>query len=155
MNFAAKRKREALEPEAKKTKAVMGDRERELVSLSLEWPIYNHPDGGTIKITPWGSLRQYTNEAGEMVTKFEDVTFNDYSFAMSPSNSDNQYYDMPTTPMSLSVSSRSSPVPCEAERYVMEGFSQAPPQFAQEQENYFGMEEQEEYSDTYNDDSMV
>lgn len=166
MNLAAKRKREAAEPDSKKVKAPLGDRERELFAQSSEWPVYNHPDGGTVKITPWGSLRQYTNDAGETVTRFEDVSFNDYSFAMSPGNFSNQCYDMPTTPMSLSMSTRSSPVPermfsptCDAEQYVVEGYSR-PQQYAQEQENYFGMEnDHEEYLDVLNEsldeDAMV
>lgn len=176
MFSVSKRKRDAYDSECKKSKAQVGERERELISLSNEWPLYNHPDGGTVKITPWGSLRQYIDpETGELVTRFEDVTFSNYSFAMSPSNSDNQFYELPSTPMSLNAtnSARSSPAlgeqmrfspSSEVEQYVVDGYrnhdsknisGQAveQPLFGQEQENYFGMVENED-SDM-NNDSMV
>lgn len=165
----SKRKRDASEVECKKAKAQVGEKERELISLSGEWPIYNHPNGGTVKITPWGSLRQYVDlQTGEQVTRFEDVTFNDLSFASSATNSDNQIYELPQTPMSLNGlnSARSSPAigdmrfspSNEAEQYVVEGYrrGEAAEQllFGPEQENYFGMMESEELSDV-NNDSMV
>lgn len=154
--FTSKRKRD--DDGEKKTKAMTPlEREHSVVTSSNEWPVYNHPDGGTIKITPWGSLRQFVNPAtGEQVTKFEDVSFSDYSFQpLQPS----PYYDMPTTPVSMSVSNRSSPVPqphemlvspsCEVESYVINGYNfyRAPErsdQFSQEQENYLGMMDQDE-----------
>lgn len=176
-----KRKREASEPDMKKSKAIVGEKEKELYSLSDEWPVYNHPEGGTIKITPWGSLRQYVDpQSGETVTSFEDASFSDLTFANSAQN---QYYELPSTPMSLNMSSssRSSPVPekmsfspsCEAELYVVDGYRSGGPngcyqgannaagqtvgqqQFSQEQEHYFGMMEYEEFSDNNNDSMMV
>lgn len=165
----SKRKRDAPEFECKKSKAQVGEKERELISLSQEWPIYNHPNGGTVKITPWGSLRQYVDpQTGEQVTKFEDITFNDLSFALSATNTDNLFYELPLTPMSLNGSSsvRSSPAlgdvmfspTNEAEQYVVEGYrhgeAAVQPLFGPEQENYFGMVENEEFPDA-NNDSMV
>lgn len=181
-SFVNKRKREAPEPDMKKTKALVGEREKELYELSEEWPVYNHPEGGTVKITPWGSLRQYVDpQSGQNVTKFEDASFSDLSFANAAHN---QYYELPSTPMSLNMSSssRSSPDPekitfspnCEAELYVVDGYRSGglgngpgavngannvaghavgQQQFGQEQEHYFGMMEQEEFSDTT--DSMM
>lgn len=161
--FANKRKRDGPEADCKKTKALIGDKECEAMAQSSEWPMYNHPDGGTVKITPWGSLRQWTDPVtGEANTKFEDASFQELSFAMSQNNAHNQFYELPSTPISLnpSSSSRSSPVPMEsfnyspsslAEQYVVEGYRSGQ-QFAQEQENYLGMVD-EEYSD--NNDSMM
>lgn len=172
--FTNKRKRDACEQDVKKFKNLLENDEKALYSLSDEWPMYNHPDGGTVKITPWGSLRQYVDgQSGETVTRFEDSSFADLSFASS------QCYDLPSTPMSLNAtgSSRSSPTPenmmlspsCEAELYVVDGYrangehpaqeshstaGQGVGQFSQEQEHYFGMMEAEEYSDGAND-SMV
>ncbi|SGZ56919.1 CIC11C00000004856 [Sungouiella intermedia] len=190
MSFVNKRKRDASEPESKKTKALIGEKEKELYTLSEEWPVYNHPEGGTIKITPWGSLRQCVDaQTGETITKFEDASFSDLTFpaanvgAFGRQNwqsgqniagaQGNPYYELPSTPMSLNMSgsSRSSPVPdkvsfspsCEAELYVVDGYRYSGfngaagqavgQQFSQEQENFFGMEEQEEFSD--NNDSMM
>ncbi|GEQ71018.1 hypothetical protein JCM33374_g4699 [Metschnikowia sp. JCM 33374] len=165
MSFVAKRKRDT-EPDQKKPKAAFGEKEREVLSQSNDWPMYNHPDGGTVKITPWGSLRQWVDPVtGQSNTKFEDASFSDVSFAMSPSNIHNQCYELPSTPMSLNHpnSGRSSPAngdrfhfspTNEAELYVVEGYGQQrepssgfTPQYAQEQENYLGMEENEDYSD--------
>lgn len=163
MSFMNKRKREAPEPETKKTKAFVGERERELYSLLEEWPVYNHPEGGTVKITPWGSLRQYIDQnTGETVTKFEDCSFSELTFPT-------QQYELPSTPMSLNMSTslRSSPMPeklfspsSEAEQYVVDGYRDGAAagqsghqQFCQEQEHYFGMMEQEEYENS--NDSMV
>ncbi|KAJ8143539.1 hypothetical protein OY671_003341 [Metschnikowia pulcherrima] len=162
MSFVAKRKRDA-EPDSNK-KPTFGEKEQEILSQTNEWPMYNHPDGGTVKITPWGSLRQWIDPAtGQANTKFEDASFSEISFAMSPNNVHNQCYDLPTTPMSLnpSSSSRSSPAPDrfnfsptnEAELYVIEGYGQKQAnagftqEYAQEQEHYLGMEESEDFSD--------
>lgn len=165
MSFVAKRKRDA-EPEQKKPKAAFGEKEREILSQENEWPVYNHPDGGTVKITPWGSLRQWTDPVtGLTNTKFEDASFLDVSFEMSPNNVNNQCYELPTTPMSLTGpnSGRSSPhsgerfnfsPTNEAELYIVEGYGQPqteqrPTQeYAQEQEHFLGMEESEDFSDT-------
>lgn len=81
---------------------------------SDEWPIYSHPQGGWVKFTPWGSVRMTVNEQGEIVNKFEDVSFHDTSF------------DMPSTPVL-----EKSPVPNKEEV----GYGQ----YGVEQENYFGM----------------
>lgn len=169
MSVFNKRKRDAPGEDTKKPKALIGEKERELLSQSSEWPLYNHPDGGTVKITPWGSLRQWVDPAtGENRTKFEDASFLDLLFEMSPNNSNNQCYELPSTPMSLNPtsSSRSSPGPgdrfafspsSDAEQYVVDGYRGrehiGQQQFAQEQENYLGMDDHEEYSD--NNDSMM
>lgn len=180
MSFVNKRKREAPEPDMKKSKAVVSEREKELYSLLEEWPVYNHPEGGTVKITPWGSLRQYVDSnTGEVVTKFEDASFSDLTF---PNAAQNPYFELPSTPMSLNMSnsSRSSPMPeklpfspsSEAEQYVLDGYRNGGAtsqmgvnnaagqavgyqQFSQEQEHYFGMMEQEEFSDNTNDSMMM
>lgn len=198
MSFVNKRKRDAPEPDSKKTKASLGDNEKELYSMSDEWPVYNHPEGGTFKITPWGILRLWVDaQTGETTTRFEDSSFSDLTFpttnygAVSSGNwqnghnghntvngnPPNTYYELPSTPMSLNMSgsSTSSPVPenmtfspnCEAELYVVDGYRHVGfngaagqtvgqtvgQQFSQEQENFFGMEEQEEFSD--NNDTMM
>ncbi|KAK6454295.1 uncharacterized protein RJT20DRAFT_57704 [Scheffersomyces xylosifermentans] len=184
MNFASKRKREDADPDTKKLKNELSDKEKAEYSSSSEWPVYAHPDGGIVKITPWGSLRQFTNpDNGEMVTKFEDMSFTDYSF--NPSNTDvydvSQNTSLPSTPQSLYNNQQyhqnqrcagnynnSSPTPNikispndEAESYVIEGYKGITPppqssdnvthQFEQEQENYFGMNENQEEFD-YNDE---
>lgn len=158
MNFASKRKRDDTESDAKKIKNLV---ENEQYTNSNEWPVYSHPQGGLVKITPWGCLRQYTNpQTGELITKFEDSSFADYSFKPT------QTYDtMPSTPQSLYQSlsappsaahpgqdhqdhQMSSPIrvspSSEAETYVVQGYqAETPPhqdQFEQEHENYFGME---------------
>lgn len=153
MNFS-KRRRDEVEPDLKKTKNLVNEKEHlEFTSLN-EWPVYNHPEGGIVKITPWGSLRQYPNPVnGEMVTKFEDISFLDYLFE-SPHTAN--VYDnvvLPQTPQSIypgsdSISRCDSLSPShapdriritpsdETELYVMDGYQQ-------EHENYFGMEEME------------
>ncbi|OBA20968.1 hypothetical protein METBIDRAFT_42271 [Metschnikowia bicuspidata var. bicuspidata NRRL YB-4993] len=165
MSFVPKRKRDT-EPDQKKPKAAFGDKEREMLSQNNEWPMYNHPDGGTVKITPWGALRQWIDPAtGYAKTKFEDASFQEVSFEMSPSNTNNQCYELPTTPMSLHTSASGCSSPAygdklnfsptnEAELYVVEGYGQPresgqrpTQQYAQEQEHYLGMEESEDFSD--------
>lgn len=166
MSFASKRKRDA---ESDTNKKALGEKQRELLAQTEEWPMYAHPDGGTVKMTPWGSLRQWTDPmTGLSHTKFEDASFLDLSFAMSAQNANLQCYDLPSTPMSMNAPSlaRSSPSPMdrihlspstEAEQYVIDGyldkesiarqgngFGEYQPQFAQEQEHYFGMAEEEE-----------
>lgn len=157
MDFSPATKRKRDTPEDRKKMAKLTERELHEVTTSNEWPIYNHPEGGTIKITPWGALRQFMVN-GEMVTKFEDVTFSDYDFGqlnvqiqqpqLQPQM--NHQNEMPTTPMSLSVSNRSSPAPddihispsCEAEGYVVDGY-RGDQQFGREQEHFFGMMDQD------------
>lgn len=190
MDFVNKRKRDAPEPDTKKIKAPFGEKEKELFSLSEEWPVYNLPEGGTVKITPWGSLRLWTDpQTGETITRFEDASFSDLAFQTAnvgtmggsyyngpqgqnhASAQPNACYELPSTPMSLNMSSNSSPAPenmtfsptSEAELYVVDGYRHngnngaagqtVGQQFSQEQENFFGMEEQEEYSD--NNDTMM
>lgn len=52
------------------------------VNISEEWPVYDHPQGGSVKITPWGCLRQCIDSTlGAQVTRFEDSSFSDYDFA--------------------------------------------------------------------------
>lgn len=31
------------------------------ITSEAEWPQFIHPEGGIIKITPWGTLRQYVD----------------------------------------------------------------------------------------------
>lgn len=172
MNIASKRKRDG-ENEAKKPKALFGEKEREAITQSADWPMYKHPDGGTVKITPWGSLRQWADPyTGMTCTRFEDVSFLDMSFEKSYDQGSTNY-ELPSTPMSLNApsSARSSPTPgdgyqlspsTEAELYVIEGYNgtihqqpNAPHQnqchqphpFMQEHENYLGMDDNEEFTD--------
>lgn len=123
MNFAAKRKRDGHDSDVKKVK---NDIDEAAYSTSNEWPIYSHPEGGIVKITPWGCLRQFTHpEDGHLVTKFEDSSFMDYQFQSQQSYSQqspypqqpqhqapvsNQYESMPSTPQSLYQSQPSTGV---------------------------------------------
>jgi hypothetical protein len=81
---------------------------------SDEWPIYQHPQGGWVKFTPWGSVRMTINDQGETVSKFEDVSFHDTTF------------DLPSTPIL-----NKSPIPTNDDDLVCE--------YGMEHENYFGM----------------
>lgn len=127
---------------------------------SDEWPVYAHPQGGAVKITPWGCLRQYTDPvSGQPITKFEDSTFSKYAFETpaSPIASrssplpqdmydDIVMSDLPPTPQSIHYAPHAttnlelSPS-SEAEGYLRDGYSD----FHQEQEHYFGMGNDEEY----------
>lgn len=145
--YTGKRKREE-DDEAKRAKQVS---ERAAIE-GQDWPVYNHPEGGVVKITPWGSLRQFVNDKGETVTKFEDKEFHDLRFEPQ------DYY--PQTPQSLYPATNPLPVPQaktfglfdlspsnEVEGYVMDGYNRGyngltpPPQqqFEREHEHYFGM----------------
>lgn len=130
-----KRKRDDFDSDSKKVKNL----EPNEYETSNEWPIYNHPEGGIIKITPWGSLRQYQDANGEMVTKFEDVSFQDYPF-------DNKQDEYPATPQSIIPNNNPDPDRIkltpddEVEYYVMDGYKQ---QFETEPENYLTMEDEE------------
>ena len=103
--YTPKRKREDVESYQKKVKNA-SEREKQAYSTSEEWPVYSHPEGGIVKITPWGSLRQFQDQNGNTVTKFEDKGFQDYAFACG--NGQNHVYELPTTPQSMY---RSSPAP--------------------------------------------
>lgn len=164
MNFASKRKRDETEPDSKKVKNYINEKERQEFSTSNEWPVYSHPEGGMVKITPWGSLRQYVDGNGATVTKFEDVNFQDISFGGAAVA---EVYEMPSTPQSLNQSNNNfSSLPSnmdsdiklspgdEAEHYVISGYekhkSNNPNQFQQEHENYFGMDDRDmEYDDMH------
>ena len=158
MNFASKRKREEVEPDTKKVKNFINEKERQEFSSSNEWPVYNHPDGGIVKITPWGSVRQYMDACGITVTKFEDLYFQDISIANSHQTAN--VYEMPSTPVSMNQNSNNYSSPSmydvdgiklspsdEAENYVINGYGRLQgngaqqQQFQQEHENYFGMED--------------
>lgn len=157
---AGKRKCDALEAEIKRTKAILESEEAE------QWPVYVHPEGGTVKFSPWGSIREWVDPVtGQAGCKFEDTTFVNSTFDLTAPNPPlTQNYELPTTPLSLggATPSRASPTPAdrihyspssEAEQYVVEGYGDAGrketsrDQYVQEQENYFGMDEYEEYSD--------
>ncbi|EGV64952.1 hypothetical protein PSN45_005307 [Yamadazyma tenuis] len=140
---------------------------QKLYSSSNEWPIYNHPDGGIIKITPWGSIRQFEIN-GEVITKFEDMAFNDYNFAgtnitSSPNGIANtgnstaataihsgdvsnasEFQELPQTPQSIQ-SVRLSPYD-ETEQYVVKGYEDDMDQYSREPEHYLGMGD-DEYGD--------
>ncbi|ODV79462.1 uncharacterized protein CANTADRAFT_51884 [Suhomyces tanzawaensis NRRL Y-17324] len=144
MSFASKRKRD--EGGAEHTKKTRnGELPTQEYTTSDEWPIYAHPEGGIVKITPWGSLRQYTNDNGDHITKFEDVSFEDISFAKPGAAGTTPQDDyMPSTPQSLYNSqqyqqtnhqasyNQSQPTPVrptiklspsdEAEMYVVDGY---------------------------------
>ncbi|KAI5965090.1 hypothetical protein KGF57_000883 [Candida theae] len=71
----------------------------EAINSTTEWPQFIHPDGGIVKISPWGSIREYTDpKTNQTVTKFEDCNFDDYSFR---SESVEKIYQTPDTPQSL------------------------------------------------------
>lgn len=136
----SKRKRDDIEGDVKKTK-------NEDVVSSNEWPMYAHPDGGLVKITPWGSLRQYTDPiTGELISKFEDTSFHEHQFNMANMNAevDDMSIDptssqvMPPTPQSIQQCQLLTPSNnySDAESYVLNGYEG----FNQEHENYFGME---------------
>lgn len=164
MNFASKRKREEIEPDTKKVKNFIHEKESKEFSSSNEWPVYSHPDGGMVKITPWGCVRQYVDAGGNTLTKFEDVNFQDISFANSHTANT---YEMPSTPVSMNQTTNNYSSPTtydadgiklspsdEAESYVINGYGNLQgngvqqQQFGQEQENYFGMEDHDlEYDD--------
>lgn len=109
MEFTPKRKRDEFEPDCKKIKNFIDETTREELTDSNEWPQYSHPDGGIVKITPWGSLRQFQDPiTGETMTKFEDMSFSDYTFQNNNKiddiyNNVNQQTtpSMPSTPQSL------------------------------------------------------
>lgn len=116
----------------------------------LEWPIYNHPEGGIVKVTPWGILRQYTDANGNAITSFEDKDFSELK--MEPPET--LYY--PLTPQSFCPTHNALPPPQakqfgqfqlspsnEVEGYVVDGYqlTTPPQQYEQEHEHYFGMDE--------------
>ncbi|AOW30516.1 hypothetical protein I503_05151 [Candida albicans SC5314] len=69
------------------------------ITSETEWPQFIHPDGGIIKITPWGTLRQFVDpKTNETITKFEDCSLEDYSFK---SESIEKLYQTPNTPQSI------------------------------------------------------
>lgn len=113
------------------TKKVRTDLEQQVYSSSDEWPVYNHPEGGIVKMTPWGSLRQYVNPLnGQMMTKFEDKNFQDHTFNQ---NAEQLSLYVPSTPQSMCPTSSDSPSPAEhlklspsheVEHYVMDGYQQ-------------------------------
>lgn len=162
-------KRKFTDSESNKKK-VIDETTQKLYTTSNEWPIYNHPDGGIIKVTPWGSIRQFKIN-DETVTKFEDKNFQDYSFTPSFNPLE---VDYPQTPQSIQSPIKLSPSD-EAEQYVMQGYDntemeleslnqqqQQPPQQQQhynnpqqfhqfqEHENYFGT-----IDDEYNDNDII
>ncbi|KAG5419523.1 hypothetical protein I9W82_003291 [Candida metapsilosis] len=73
--------------------------QEEAINSTTEWPQFIHPDGGIVKISPWGSIREYVDpKTNETVTKFEDCNFEEYSFK---SETVEKLYQTPDTPQSL------------------------------------------------------
>ncbi|KAI3406573.2 hypothetical protein KGF56_000705 [Candida oxycetoniae] len=92
----SKRKNEDFDGDYKKIKSLTTE---DLMNSNPEWPQFIHPDGGLVKITPWGSIRQFVDPiTNETMTKFEDCGFDDYSFR---SQSVEKIYSTPNTPQSL------------------------------------------------------
>lgn len=166
MEYAPKRKSDGLD-DPKKLKNYVNEREREAYTSSKDWPVYLLPGGGILKVSPWGLVKQIPNPAtGEMITKFEDTSFQDYSF---DSEAVNSIYEMPSTPQSLCPPSRASPSPAslrlspsdEAELYVMDGYlkhqAEQQQRFVPEHENYFGMGDENDLVDDskMHDDDMM
>ena len=131
------------------------------ITSETEWPQFIHPDGGIIKITPWGTLRQFIDpKTNETITKFEDCSLEDYSFKLE---SIEKLYQTPNTPQSIYHTAGQDNIMntpqignnnlnrftispgTEAESYVIEGYRQQQLQFhhrdcfVPEHENYFGM----------------
>lgn len=131
------------------------------ITSETEWPQFIHPDGGIIKITPWGTLRQFIDpKTNETITKFEDCSLEDYSFKLE---SIEKLYQTPNTPQSIYRTAGQDNIMntpqignnnlnrftispgTEAESYVIEGYRQQQLQFhhrdcfVPEHENYFGM----------------
>lgn len=167
MYQASKRKCDTLEAETKRTRSLLSSEEAD------QWPVYVHPEGGTVKFSPWGSIREWVDPVtGQAGCKFEDTNFLASTFDTSITIQvlQKQKYELPTTPLSLggTTPSNASPTPpdriqyspsSEAEQYVVEGYSVAArkekgrDRYVQEQENYFGMGEYEDYSE--NGDVMM
>lgn len=73
--------------------------QEEAINSTTEWPQFIHPDGGTVKLSPWGSIREFIDpKTNETVTKFEDCNFEEYSFK---SETVEKLYQTPDTPQSL------------------------------------------------------
>lgn len=142
------------------------------ITSEAEWPQFIHPEGGIIKITPWGTLRQYVDPVTqETITKFEDCSLEDYSFKLENIE---RIYQTPNTPQSIYQKTghtlRLSPSD-DAEGYVIEGYREIQPLvevlpqgnrgqecFQPEHENYFGMNDAghvEEFDFNHEDDEMV
>ncbi|KAI5949381.1 hypothetical protein KGF54_005616 [Candida jiufengensis] len=95
-NQNTKRKNNEFQDDYKKIKNLTTE---DLINSNPEWPQFIHPDGGILKITPWGSIRQYVDlTSGETITKFEDCNFEEYSFK---SEQVEKLYQTPTTPQSI------------------------------------------------------
>lgn len=92
-HHSSKRRFDDDEVSNKKNRPEILDEAKLKITTSNEWPIYAHPQGGSIKITPWGALRTYVMEDGEEVVKFEDTSFSEYSYI-----DDNNDTDVPRPP---------------------------------------------------------
>ncbi|EMG47636.1 hypothetical protein SBY92_004670 [Candida maltosa Xu316] len=177
-----KRKNEPNEPnEQEEERIIKNITKEEQITSEAEWPQFVHPDGGIIKITPWGTLRQFVDPiTQETVTKFEDCNLANYSFT---SETIEKIYQTPDTPQSIynrnyngnGRALRLSPSD-EAEGYVIDGYIKgdssvevSPQQqqqqhshsqgcFQPEHENYFGMDGDDEFDIVYHreeDDEMI
>lgn len=159
MNASTKRSRNDSCIDAKKARP-------SVESVSDDWPVYGHPQGGTVKITPWGCLRLYLDPIlGQEVTKFEESTFSTIDFGTpvspeaSPQQSQSEYTprdvdmsEMPPTPQSIHYRRAIVPSPfefspsSEAEGYLREGYmshSSPAQEYSHEQEHYLGMDDEE------------
>jgi hypothetical protein len=134
-------------------KKFINEKDQQLYSTSDEWPIYYHPQGGYIKITPWGSLRITTNDNGEIIQKFQDCSFDELEWNFPEPQPQQQFQQqphsqpqLPSTPQSINITLSPD---TDAENYVIDGFKNAHSQFGAhpnndiptftEHENYFGM----------------
>ncbi|KAG7195044.1 uncharacterized protein KQ657_004158 [Scheffersomyces spartinae] len=90
---SSKRRFDDEEVTNKKTRPEILDEVKLKITTSNEWPVYAHPQGGSIKLTPWGTLRTYLKDDGEEVVKFEDTSFSEYSYI-----DDNNDTDTPRPP---------------------------------------------------------
>ncbi|CAK9442310.1 uncharacterized protein LODBEIA_P60530 [Lodderomyces beijingensis] len=113
-----------------------------LINSDPEWPQFHSPEGGIIKITPWGVIRQSIDpHTGEILsTKFEDSTLSELQFTNAKTEA---LYSMPpSTPESIELHHQPSISSLQSEHIVKEvRFSDhhQEHQYGVEQENYFGM----------------
>ena len=124
-----KRKIESENAETKRARALLDSDEGD------NWPVYVHPQGGTVKFSPWGSIREWIDPVtGQAGCKFEDTAFVNSMFDLSAPLPTPVAFELPTPPMSLDGTPvRGPPSPAEkshyspssdAEQYMVEGYGQ-------------------------------